>query len=209
MTMHHPIITVLIMLCTYAIGSINSAILISRVCHLPNPRESGSKNPGATNILRLAGKKYALIVLIFDIVKGFLPVFIANLCGADNLLLSMMCLAVILGHIFPVFFGFHGGKGIATALGALLGLDFMLGFICIMTWLLTAQLTRYSSLASIISVALAPFYALFLIKDGGTFAVLFIIALMTIYKHHDNINRLLDGTEPKIKSNKLDKPGQS
>ncbi|KTC86162.1 MULTISPECIES: glycerol-3-phosphate 1-O-acyltransferase PlsY [Legionella] len=183
----------------YLSGSVCSAVIVSRLFSLPDPRISGSQNPGATNVLRLAGKKYAAMVLIADMLKGLLPVLLAKIFDAEPITISFTCLAAVLGHMYPVFFGFHGGKGVATAIGALLGLHFILGVIVIATWLLVANFTRYSSLASIISMALAPLYALLTIGRLDIFPPLFFIALFVLYKHRNNITRLIDGDEPKIK----------
>ncbi|KTD38935.1 transmembrane protein [Legionella nautarum] len=186
----------------YLSGSVCSAVIVSRLFSLPDPRISGSQNPGATNVLRLAGKKYAAMVLIADMLKGLLPVLLAKLFDADPITISFTCLAAVLGHMYPVFFGFRGGKGVATAIGALLGLHFILGVMVIATWLLVANFTRYSSLASIISMVLAPLYALLTIGRLDIFPPLFFIALFVLYKHRNNITRLIDGDEPKIKFNR-------
>ncbi|KTD23958.1 glycerol-3-phosphate 1-O-acyltransferase PlsY [Legionella maceachernii] len=186
----------------YVFGSICSAVIVSRIFSLPDPRISGSRNPGATNVLRLAGKKYAAIVLIADMLKGLLPVLLAKAFDVSPITVSFTCLATVLGHMYPVFFGFHGGKGVATAIGSLLGLHFILGVMVIATWLLIANFTRYSSLASIASMALAPLYALLTIGRLDIFPPLFFIALFILYKHRNNITRLIDGEEPKIKFNR-------
>lgn len=183
----------------YLSGSICSAVIVSRLFGLPDPRTSGSQNPGATNVLRLSGKKYALIVLLADVLKGLFPVLLASMLGAGPITLSMTCLAAVIGHMYPIFFNFQGGKGVATALGALLGLHFILGVLVIATWLIVANFTRYSSLASIISIGLSPTYALFMTKGIETFPPLFFIALFILYKHRKNITRLIDGEEPKIR----------
>ena len=190
----------------YLAGSVCSAVIVSRIFSLPDPRVAGSQNPGATNVLRLAGKKYAVMVLLADMLKGLLPVLFAKALGAGPIAVSLTCLAAVMGHMYPIFFGFNGGKGVATALGALLGLHFILGVLVIATWLLVANFTRYSSLASIISMVLAPLYSLFTIGRLDTFPPLFFIALFILYKHRENITRLIDGEEPKIrfKSNSLD-----
>jgi len=186
----------------YVFGSVCSAVIVSQVFSLPDPRISGSRNPGATNVLRLAGKKYAAMVLVADILKGLLPVLLAKAFDVSPITVSFTCLATVLGHMYPAFFGFHGGKGVATAIGALLGLHFILGVMVIATWLLVANFTRYSSLASIVSMVLAPLYALLTIGRLDIFPPLFFIALFILYKHRNNITRLIDGEEPKIQFNR-------
>ncbi|QDP72222.1 glycerol-3-phosphate 1-O-acyltransferase PlsY [Legionella israelensis] len=191
----------------YLLGSLCSAIIVSRMFSLPDPRLEGSKNPGATNVLRLAGKKYALIVLLFDALKGVIPVLLAKALGASPTTVAFTCLAAVAGHMFPVFFQYRGGKGVATAIGAFLALHFILGVTIIATWLIVANFTRYSSLGSIVSMCLAPFYSMLMLSNINTFPPLFFIAIFILYKHRNNITRLIDGTEPKIifKSNVLAK----
>ena len=190
----------------YLIGSICSAIIVCRIFALPDPRQEGSKNPGATNVLRIAGKHYAIIVLVFDILKGTVPVLIAAALDAGPITLSFTALAAVLGHMFPIFFNFKGGKGVATAIGALLGLHFIVGIAVVATWLIVANFTHYSSLASILSMCLAPLYSLMLIGQVETFPPLICITFLILFKHRSNINRLMDGVEPKfkLKSNIID-----
>jgi glycerol-3-phosphate acyltransferase PlsY len=182
----------------YLSGSVCSAVVVSRVFSLPDPRATGSQNPGATNVLRLAGKKYAVIVLLADILKGLLPVVLAKALGAGPATTGFTCFAAVMGHMYPLFFNFQGGKGVATAIGALLGLDFILGVIVIATWLLAANFSRYSSLASITSIVFAPVYAIFTLRGVEALPPLLFIAMFVLYKHRDNITRLIDGEEPKI-----------
>ncbi len=182
----------------YLMGSLNSAIIVSKLFDLPDPLKKGSKNPGATNILRLAGKKYALIVLLVDLLKGLVPVLIVKIFTEEPIILSFTCLSAVLGHIYPIFFHFKGGKGVATALGAFFGFHFMLGVVVVVTWLLIANLFLYSSLASLIAVLLAPFYSIYFLKNLNAFLPFSIITLIIFYKHRANITRLFDGTESKI-----------
>ena len=183
----------------YLMGSICSAVLICRMCSLPDPREHGSKNPGATNILRIAGKHYALLVVAADILKGTIPVLIAKGLDATPETIGFTALAAVLGHIYPIFFGFKGGKGVATAIGALLGFHFIVGVMVSATWLVVVNVTRYSSLASLAAICLAPLYSLILIGRLDIFTPLFFIALFVLFKHKNNITRLMDGVEPKMK----------
>lgn len=183
----------------YLFGSISSAVIVSKSFGLPDPRHEGSKNPGATNVLRLAGKKFAAAVMVCDVLKGTIPVVIAQYFGAEPTTLSFTALAAVTGHIYPVFFGFEGGKGVATAIGSFLGLYFILGVVVAATWLLIARFFKYSSLASLVSMSFAPIYALALTGNINVFPPLLMITIMIVYKHRNNITRLMDGTEPKIK----------
>ncbi len=193
------LVTIIAIAVSYLIGSFCSAVFISRLCHLPDPRLEGSKNPGATNVLRLSGKKYAVLVLLTDILKGLLPLIIAHIFGAPSLLLGWMALAAVLGHIFPIFYDFQGGKGVATALGALIGLNLWIGLLCCLIWLLSAKISRYSSLSSIIAVSSAPILVfLFSSSRGATFPML-LMACCILYKHKENIIRLRNHEESQIK----------
>ncbi|MBA2655776.1 MAG: glycerol-3-phosphate 1-O-acyltransferase PlsY [Tatlockia sp.] len=193
------LLTIFLMGLGYILGSICSAIVVSRLFSLPDPRTEGSKNPGTTNVLRLAGKKYAIIVLLGDMLKGLIPVLLAKALGAGPLIASLTCLAAVLGHMYPLFFNFKGGKGVATTIGALLGLNLILGVMVIATWLLIANFTRYSSLASLISILMSPIYSLFTIGRFEILGPLCCIALFVLFQHRNNLTRLIDGTEPKMK----------
>lgn len=182
----------------YLLGSVCSAVIVCRLFDLPDPRREGSKNPGATNVLRLAGKKYAITVLLADMLKGFIPVLIAKLFGESSTVLGFICFAAVFGHMYPVFFKFHGGKGVATAIGAMFGLHFALGILVLASWLIIANFTRYSSLASIATILFAPFYSIAVIHNMNAFLPLLFIAIFVLYKHHKNLTRLFDGEEPKI-----------
>ena len=188
----------------YLLGSVCSAVIVSRIFDLPDPRTAGSKNPGATNVLRLSGKKYASIVLLADMLKGFIPVVLANLITDNYLIASCTCLAAVLGHMFPIFFDFKGGKGVATAIGGLLGLHFFLGVVSIGAWLLIANFSGYSSFATIITMTLAPFLSIIMTKNLDSFPPLAIVAIFILYQHRENISRLMDGKESKIKFRRHD-----
>lgn len=183
----------------YLCGSLCSAVIVSRLFSLPDPRMEGSKNPGATNVLRLAGKKYAIIVLVGDMLKGVLPVLLARLLDAGPVTLGFAAFAAVMGHMYPVFFQFRGGKGVATALGALLSLNLILGALVIITWLAVANYSRYSSLASIVAIILAPLYSAMTMGNMEIIPPLFFITIFILYQHRDNITRLIDGEEPKIR----------
>ncbi|PWY54270.1 acyl-phosphate glycerol 3-phosphate acyltransferase [Legionella qingyii] len=183
----------------YLMGSICSAVIVCKACSLPDPRTEGSKNPGATNVLRIAGKQYAALVMVADLLKGTIPVLIAKILGAEPTTIGFTALAAVIGHMYPVFFDFKGGKGVATAIGALLGFQFLVGVLVAATWLIVAKFSRYSSLASICAVGFAPFYSLLLIQRLDIFPPIFFMAILILYKHKDNIIRLIDKKEPKIK----------
>lgn len=194
----NEILFVVLIIIGYLMGSLCSAIIVSRIFSLPDPLKEGSKNPGATNVLRLAGKKYAAIVMLFDMLKGVIPVLIAKMIGVPALTIAFTALAAVLGHMYPVFFNFKGGKGVATAMGALLAFHFMLGIIVIATWLLVAKISRYSSLASMTCMVAMPLYAMLMKIEPSAFPPLFFIMLFILYQHRNNITRLTDGTEPKF-----------
>lgn len=181
----------------YLLGSISSAIIICRLMGLADPRSTGSNNPGTTNVLRIGGKFPAILTLLFDALKGFIPVLVAVLIGVKHQWLAWIALAAILGHMFPVFFKFKGGKGVATMLGALLGLAWPLGVLVIATWLVVALIFRYSSLAALVATVLAPVYAFYLFDKAYTIP-LAIMALIVVIRHHENIRRLVTGQESRI-----------
>ena len=183
---------------SYLAGSVCSAVIVSNLCKLPDPRAEGSKNPGATNVLRLAGKKYAAIVLLADMLKGFLPVVIARMFGYEAFALGCVCLATVIGHLYPYFFDFKGGKGVATALGALFGINFVLGLICTILWILIAVISKYSSLASIVVLLAAPLLSLKYHPSISAFLPLLIMSFFVVYRHQANFVRLQQGTESKI-----------
>ena len=180
----------------YLVGSISSAILVCRLMGLPDPRTEGSGNPGATNVLRVGGKKAAAITLIGDMFKGLVPVLAANLLNVAPLTMALTGLAAFLGHLYPVFFGFRGGKGVATMLGVLFGFHGLVGASTAGTWLLIAKGFKISSLAALIATLLAPLYVWLII--GPSPELIITTALMTLilfWRHRSNIQRLLKGEE--------------
>ncbi|MFZ5514970.1 MAG: glycerol-3-phosphate 1-O-acyltransferase PlsY [Pseudomonadota bacterium] len=182
----------------YLLGSVATAIVVSRLLGLPDPRTMGSGNPGATNVLRTGRKGAALATLLGDLLKGLLPVALARLLEVGEVTLIATALAAFLGHIYPVFFQFRGGKGVATALGVLLGLAPWLGLAVLGVWLLVAATLRYSSLAALIAAATAPVIAWGLgLGAAAIIGVAFMSALL-IARHRGNIQRLLNGTESRI-----------
>ncbi len=182
----------------YLLGSVSSAVLICRLLKLPDPRKHGSHNPGATNVLRIGGKLAAAAVLLLDMLKGAIPVWSGYYLDIDPLALGLIGISACLGHIYPIFFHFRGGKGVATALGAVAPIGWGLTSLLGVTWLTAAMITRYSSLAAIITALLAPFYV-WLFKPLYTLPVAMLCCLVVL-RHHENIRRLMDGTEPKIGS---------
>lgn len=180
----------------YLCGSASGAILLCKLCGFPDPRTQGSGNPGATNMLRVGGKLAAVAVLIFDILKGMLPVWLAYALHVSPFALGLVAIAACLGHIYPLFFHFRGGKGVATALGAIAPIGWDLSGLMIGTWLLTVLLSGYSSLGAIVSALIAPFYVWWF-KPQFTFPVSMLSCLILL-RHHDNIQRLWRGMEHRL-----------
>ena len=185
-------------LAAYLLGSVSSAILISRLLGLPDPRTEGSRNPGATNVLRLGSKPGAVLTLVGDIAKGVLPVVAARWILDEPVLLTLAALGAFLGHLFPVYFRFEGGKGVATALGVLAAIDWQLASILIATWLVVAAVFRYSSLAALVTAAAAPIYLFWLTGEPVFVALGVVLAALLFFRHSENIRRLLCGNESKI-----------
>ena len=208
MTTLLPIVATVV---AYLIGSLSFAVIVSRAFGLNDPRTYGSGNPGATNVLRSGSKKAAAVTLLLDALKGFVPVLLVKLLGPQFGLeegtLALVAIAAFLGHLFPVFFQFKGGKGVATALGVLLGISGWLGLLVLLTWLAVAVITRYSSLSALIASIAAPVY--YVLLDGSlwsaekplTLAIIAMSALL-LWRHAQNIGRLLKGEESKIGSKK-------
>jgi len=196
-------VIVLAVLAAYLVGSIPFAVLVSKAFGLADPRSYGSKNPGATNVLRSGNKWAAVLTLLGDAAKGWLAVFVAQQTGQTSLVIGLVALAVFFGHLFPVFLKFKGGKGVATAAGVILALDPWLFLIVIATWLFMAVVFRYSSLAAVVAAVAAP-VATALIHGGagGLVAVIGVLAFALLCKHWPNIQRLLAGQESKIGSKK-------
>ena len=183
----------------YLLGSVSCAIILAKFTNNIDPRELGSKNAGATNVLRTSGKKDAAIVLVGDMLKGLLAVWIAAfIFHAHGFALGLVGVAAVVGHIFPLYFGFKGGKGVATAISVALGLSFFSGLLVLIAWAAIAFITRYSSLASIVSVILMPVF-LTIFSTAAYFIPTALIAALIIWKHKENIARLKSNTETKIK----------
>ena len=193
---------VLATLAAYLIGSLSFAVLVSRAFGLRDPRTYGSGNPGATNVLRSGNKGAAALTLLLDALKGYVPVLLVQVFGERFGLgqgtMAAAALAAFLGHLWPVFFRFQGGKGVATAAGAIFGLNPLLGVATLLTWFIIAAFFRYSSLAAIVSAAFAPFYQLLIWGGGPAAFAVSVMGLLLIWRHSANIQKLFKGTESKI-----------
>ena len=207
--MQHPLTLVVL---AYLMGSLSFAVIVSKFMGLSDPRSYGSKNPGATNVLRSGNKKAAVLTLLFDAVKGWVPVAVLLHFGAAYGLAEGVAaaagLAAFLGHLYPIFFKFEGGKGVATALGVLLGVSPLLGLAVAITWLGIAWYFRYSSLAALLAAVLAPVYYAMAADgplwdfNGAIFGMLCVMGILLVWRHRDNVNRLLAGTETKLGAKK-------
>lgn len=183
----------------YLIGSISSSIITARLMNLPDPRSLGSGNPGATNMLRTGNKKAAGITLVGDLLKSLIPLLVAHALNVDILVLCMVGLAAILGHMYPIYYRFSGGKGVATTVGALTGIYWPLAAIWIIGWLITARISGYSSLAALVATTLTPVASMALHQHAIVTMTCVLIAIIVAWRHRGNINRLLKGEESKIK----------
>jgi glycerol-3-phosphate acyltransferase PlsY len=190
----------------YLLGSVSFAIVVSRVAGIADPRSFGSRNPGATNVLRSGHKGAAAATLFLDAFKGWLAVWLVatwgDRFGIDDGGVALVALAVFVGHLYPVFFGFKGGKGVATAFGALLAIAWWLGLATAMTWLVIAFFFRYSSLASLIAAVFAPFYYALLVGFDAMFVAIVVMGALVLYRHRANIANLLAGKETRIGAKK-------
>ncbi len=189
------IINIIAIISAYFIGSISSAIIVCKLMGYDDPRKDGSGNPGATNVKRLYGTKAAAITLAGDTLKGFLPVLFASLMGWSPLVVFLIGFAAFIGHLYPIFFSFKGGKGVATMMGIMVGLSLPIGIAVVATWLFVAKVLKISSVSALIATALAPIYIYFL---GGDISWVYLTILMTamlFWRHKLNIKKLLKGTE--------------
>jgi len=193
------LINSLLILGAYLLGSLSGAIIICKVLGLPDPRTQGSGNPGATNILRQSGKKPAIITLLMDVFKGVIALLVAKLIISDAAILASVGVAVFLGHLYPIFFHFRGGKGVATAFGVLVVLAWPVSLAALTTWFVMAALFRYSSLAAISAAMLTPVYMFWFTGVWEYIMMSFIISSLLIWRHRSNIQNLLAGQEDKIR----------
>ncbi|HIG07844.1 MAG: glycerol-3-phosphate 1-O-acyltransferase PlsY [Methylococcales bacterium] len=179
----------------YLVGSVSSGIIVCKLMGFDDPREQGSQNPGATNVMRVGGKKAAAITLFSDLLKGFLVVWVAQVVSDSSVIVMLSTLAVFLGNLFPVFFNFKGGKGIATGCGVLLGLSWGLGFVVALTWIIVFKISKVSSLSALIAGFLTPIYAWFMVTEPEYIFIATVISLLSLWRHKANILRLMQGTE--------------
>lgn len=202
---------ILFIVAAYLIGSISTAIIVCKIMGLPDPRGEGSGNPGATNVLRVGGKKPAAITLFGDMLKGFIPVFVASLFDLNPVAFALIGFAAFIGHLYPVFFGFKGGKGVATMLGVLFGIHWLVGLATALTWLVMAKVFKISSLSALIATLLAPLYIYLLLgiylKQNNELVISLVISTATMtailfWRHRSNIKNLLSGEEGKIGKSK-------
>ena len=182
----------------YLCGSVSTAILVCRLMGLPDPRSEGSRNPGATNVLRIGGRKAAAITLAGDFLKGLIPVLVARAFGQGPEVLAATAFAAFLGHLYPVFFGFQGGKGVATALGVMVGLSWQVALAALATWLVIARVWKISSLAALGAATLSPLYALLFGLPGAYALALLPMVALLLWRHRENIHRIRAGTESRI-----------
>jgi glycerol-3-phosphate acyltransferase PlsY len=196
----------------YLLGSLSFAVIVSKAMRLDDPRSYGSGNPGATNVLRSGNKVAAVLTLLLDALKGAVAVVFARLMaerlGYGDTTVALAGLAAFLGHLYPVFFRFQGGKGVATAAGVLLALNVWVGVLCLATWLVVAILTRYSSLAALVTALVAPVYVLVLHGEARRAVVVAVMSVLLIWRHRSNVAKLLRGTESKL-GGKAAKPKKS
>jgi len=184
--------------CGYLFGSISTAIIVCRLMGLPDPRTQGSHNPGATNVLRIGGKKAAAITLAGDALKGLLPVLLAQVYALHPSQLGVVGFAAFLGHLYPIFFSFRGGKGVATAFGAIMGISWIAGIAVLTTWLLMAKVFKISSLSALTAACLAPLYIWYATHESSLVVIITLMSAMLIIRHRSNIQNLLRGKEDKL-----------
>jgi len=190
----------LIILFAYLVGSISSGIIVSQIFNLPDPRTIGSKNPGATNVMRSGNKKAAIFTLLGDLLKAIFVLAIAEYLDFEDLVIVGVALAVLIGHIYPIFYKFRGGKGVATAIGILIALNFKLALIVTSIWLIVFGIWRYSSLAAILAAISVPFIGIFILGDQYLYCMTYsLITIIILFKHKANIKKLISGTELKFK----------
>lgn len=190
----------ILIIAAYLVGSVSAAIIVCKIMRLPDPRTQGSGNPGATNVLRVGGKKAAAITLLGDMLKGVIPVAVAQFVfHVESLTLALVGAAAFLGHLYPVFFRFQGGKGVATMLGVLLGFHWIVGLATAATWLIIAKVFKVSSLSALIATALAPVYIWLIIgPDQALINTTIAMTALLYWRHRSNIRRLLNGEESLI-----------
>lgn len=189
------LLVVLFIILAYLLGSISTAVITCRLMGLPDPRREGSENPGATNVLYIGGKKAAAITLFGDAMKGFIPVFGAVLLEFDTLYLALIAMAAFLGHLYPIFFSFKGGKGVATAFGVIVALSLPVALSVIATWLVVVYIFRLSSMGALVSALFTPFYFCHFEESLDLTVMATVMSLLLIWRHRSNIRKIIAGTE--------------
>ena len=189
------------MLAAYLAGSFSSAITLSRIMGFPDPRSQGSNNPGATNVLRIAGKKAAALTLLGDMLKGLIPVLIAHAVFVDSLYIALVGLSAFIGHCYPLYYRFEGGKGVATAIGFVVAFDWQMGLAVIAIWLLVARISKLSALAALTAFIALPIIHALWRDDPMVSITLAAMSIILVYRHKSNIRRLFSGTEEKSRLN--------
>ncbi len=188
-------LNIILIVFAYLLGSISTAILTCKAMGLPDPRCEGSENPGATNVLKIGGRKAAVITLTGDFLKGFIPVFIGVMWGMDEISLALIAMAAFVGHLYPVFFSFKGGKGVATAFGVILALSWPVAIAVLLTWLSVVYLFKLSSLGALVTALVSPLYVYFIDGSSVYTIMIGILCAMLILRHKSNIEKILNGTE--------------
>jgi len=202
MNIQMEILDYILIIASYLIGSLSSAIIVCKLMGLPDPRGKGSGNPGATNVLRFGGKKAAAITLAGDMIKGLIPVLIAKYMDISVLGIALVGLAAFLGHLYPVFFHFKGGKGVATMLGVMFGFSWWIGLATVGTWLFMAKIVKISSLSALVATALAPVYVWIWFNNIESITVTVVMTVILFWRHRSNIQNMIKGTEGAIGTNK-------
>lgn len=187
---------------SYLIGSLSSAIIVCKIMQLPDPRGKGSGNPGATNVLRFGGKKAAAITLAGDMLKGLIPVLIVKYMGMSAETIALVGFAAFIGHLYPVFFQFKGGKGVATMLGVMFGFSWWIGLATAGTWLFMAKIVKVSSLSALVATALAPLYVWYWFNNITAIGLTIVMTIILFWRHRSNIQNMIKGTEDSIGTNK-------
>lgn len=193
--------SLILLLASYLVGSLSAAIIVCKLMGLEDPRKDGSGNPGATNVKRLYGNKAAAITLAGDMLKGVIPVLIAMQMEQSAAVIMAVGFAAFIGHLYPVFFGFKGGKGVATMMGVLLAVNFWTGLAVVATWLFVAKVLKISSLSALVAAVLAPVYFYFITAEMAYVQISVVMSVMLIWRHRSNIERLIKGEEDAIKKN--------
>lgn len=202
MNIQLELIEYIVIFASYLIGSLSSAIIVCKIMGLPDPRGEGSGNPGATNVLRFGGKKAAAITLAGDMLKGLIPVLIVKYMGMSNQIIALVGFAAFLGHLYPVFFQFKGGKGVATMLGVMFGFSWWIGLATAGTWLFMAKIVKISSLSALVATALAPVYVWYWFNDRTAIGLTIIMTVILFWRHRSNIQNMVKGTEDAIGTDK-------